>query len=414
MNILFAEDTRSIALPTIALLEQEGHRVKHVDDGQAAVEAFISAPPDLVLMDIVMPKMDGIKATRHLKAQCGPRWIPIILLTALSAHEEIIAGLEAGADDYLIKPTPPEILLARIRSMQRIASMQESLLGILDNVFEGILTIDTQGLIQSFNRAAEKIFGYRSAEVMGKNISMLMPAPYAEAHDGYIARYLREGTPHIIGIGRKVEGLRKNGEIFQMRLAVTEAPGNRGERMFIGLVSDISTEEAARARIEYLAHYDPLTELPNRASFNARLEALCAQDKAAALFFIDLDGFKPINDTLGHEAGDEALKIVAHRLRHSLANTDFVARLGGDEFVAICPDAAEIASARTIGERLLTAIAQPMTLHGAPSRLGASIGIALFPRDGREASFLLTAADHAMYAAKRKGKGQLAFAGNAA
>lgn len=411
MRILLVEDSKATALPVIAFLEQQGHHVTHVADGQAAINAFAASPPDMVLMDVVMPVMDGIEATRRIKALGGSRWIPVMLMTALSSRDEVVAGLHAGADDYLIKPIVFEILQARIQSMQRIATMQDSLFGILDNVYEGILTIDERGSIQSYNRAAQSIFGYTATEVMGRNVNMLMPEPYAAEHDGYLARYEREGTPRVIGIGRKVRGLRKNGEIFPMRLAVTEV--KRGaSRLFIGLVSDISTEEAARERIEFLALHDALTGLPNRAQFNARLEALCAQPGAGmhAVLFLDLDGFKPINDTLGHEAGDEALRIASHRLGHDLAAGDFVARLGGDEFVAICHDIASADAALTIGNRLLAAIAQPMTLLGNPSRMGASIGIALLPQHGRSATDILTAADHAMYAAKRGGKNRCALA----
>jgi diguanylate cyclase (GGDEF)-like protein/PAS domain S-box-containing protein len=395
----------------IAFLEQAGHQVTHVMDGLAAVNAFAASPPDMVLMDVVMPVMDGINATRSIKALGGARWIPVMLMTGLSSRDEIVAGLQAGADDYLIKPIVFEVLQARIQSMQRIATMQDSLFGILDNVYEGILTIDEQGCIQSYNRAAESIFGYTATEVMGRNVNMLMPEPYAAEHDGYLARYQREGSPRVIGSGRKVHGKRKNGEVFPMRLAVTEIKRGDGKR-FIGLVSDISTEEAARERIEFLALHDALTGLPNRAQFNARIEALCAQpgDGMHAVLFLDLDGFKPINDTLGHEAGDEALRIAAHRLRHDLAEGDFVARLGGDEFVAICHDIASADAALAIGNRLLAAIAQPMTLLGTPSRMGASIGIALLPQHGRTATEILTAADHAMYAAKRRGKGQVVLA----
>jgi diguanylate cyclase (GGDEF)-like protein/PAS domain S-box-containing protein len=411
MKILLAEDSRAIAAHITALLEQEGHSVIHVEDGLSAVDAFAVKPPDLVLMDVVMPVMDGIEATRRIKALGGARWIPVMLMTSLSTRDEVVAGLHAGADDYLVKPIVFEILQARIQSMQRIATMQDSLFGILDNVYEGILTIDEQGGIQSYNRAAQSIFGYTAAEVMGRNVNMLMPEPYAAEHDGYLARYRREGTPRVIGIGRKVRGLRKNGEIFPMRLAVTEIRRGGG-RLFIGLVSDISAEEAARERIEFLALHDALTKLPNRAQFNARLEALCAQpgDGLHAVLFLDLDGFKPINDTLGHEAGDEALRIAAHRLRHDLAEEDFVARLGGDEFVAICHDIANADAALAIGNRLLAAISQPMTLLGTPSRMGASIGIALLPQHGRTATEMLTAADHAMYAAKRGGKNRCVLA----
>lgn len=411
MKILLVEDSKAVAQAVISFLEQAGHSVIHVEDGQAAVDVFAATPPDLVLMDVVMPIMDGIEATRRIKALGGARWIPIILMTSLSAHDEVVAGLHAGADDYLIKPIVFEILHARIQSMQRIATMQDSLFGILENVYEGILTIDEQGLIQSYNRAAEIIFGHTATEVIGHNVNMLMPEPYAAEHDGYLARYQREGTPRVIGIGRKVSGLRKNGEVFPMRLAVTEVRRGTG-RLFIGLVSDISAEEAARERIEFLALHDALTGLPNRAQFTARLEALCANlsDGSHTVLFLDLDGFKPINDMLGHEAGDEALRIAAHRLRHSLAAGDFVARLGGDEFVAVCHNVTNAEAALTIGNRLLAAISQPMTLVGKPGRMGASIGIAMLPEHGCSATEILTAADHAMYAAKRDGKNRCALA----
>jgi diguanylate cyclase (GGDEF)-like protein/PAS domain S-box-containing protein len=286
-----------------------------------------------------------------------------------------------------------------------VKEVQDSLFGVLDNVYEAILTIDEAGTVASYNKAAERIFGYEPTEVVGHNVKMLMPGPYAEEHDGYLARYMQERTPRVIGIGRKVQGRRKNGEVFPMRLAVTEVKRN-GSSQFIGLVSDISQEEAARQRIEFLALHDPLTGLPNRASFtNALATAVeSAEGQMLAVLFIDLDGFKQINDTLGHDAGDDALKTVATRLRHNLAANDFAARLGGDEFVAIANNIAGKEAIVKIAERLIAAISEPMTLAGHAGRLGASIGIALFPLDGTTPSELLTAADHAMLRSKRGGK----------
>ncbi len=412
MHILLAEDSRVSALPVIAFLKERGYRVSHVVDGAAAVAAYQADTPDLVLMDVMMPVLDGIEATRRIKALGGRRWVPVMLLTGLSAQEEIVAGFAAGADDYLIKPIVFPVLEARMHSMQRIATIQDRLFGIFDNVYEAIITIDEDGGIRDYNRAAERIFGYGADEVIGRNVKMLMPEPHAAAHDGYLARYLRERTPRIVGSSRKVQGRRKNGDIFPLRLAVTEL--RRGDRsQFIGLVSDISAEEQARQRIEFLALHDALTGLPNRAQFNEVLDATLAGPAAGrhALLFIDLDGFKPINDSLGHEAGDAALKIVAGRLRHDLAAGDFVARLGGDEFVAIARDVADTAAARAIAARLIEAVARPMHLAGTERRMGASVGIAMIEaRDGRDASEILTAADNAMYAAKRAGKGRVAVA----
>lgn len=411
MHILLVDDSKAVSLPVIAFLEQQGYRVTYVQNGRAAIEAYQADPPNLVLMDVVMPEMDGICATRRIKALGGTRWVPVMLMTSLSARDEIVAGLDAGADDYLVKPIVFEVLEARMRSMQRIATMQDSLFGILDNVYEAILTIDEQGIVHSYNRAAERIFGYGASEVIGHNVNMLMPEPYAAEHDGYLARYHREHTPRVIGIGRKVRGRRKNGDTFPMRLAVTEVKRSAGSQ-FIGLVSDISAEEAARERIEFLALHDPLTSLPNRAQFNEKIDSLCANpgEGLHAVLFLDLDGFKPINDTLGHEAGDEALKIAGTRLCHNLATEDFVARLGGDEFVAIARNVTDANAALAIGNRLLEALSQPMTLLGTPSRMGASIGIALMPQHGRNATEILTAADNAMYAAKRSGKNRCVLA----
>lgn len=406
MHILLADETKATALPIIDFLQQQGYRVTYVQDGQAAVEACQRGLPDLVLMDVAMPEMDGIEATRRIKVLGGARWVPVVLVTEFSDRQEIIAGFDAGADDYLSKPIDFELLDVRMRSMERIATMQDSLVGILDNVHEAILTIDEEGVVKSYNKAAERIFGYSAAEVIGASVKMLMPSPYAEEHDGYLARYLRERTPHVIGIGRKVQGRRKNGEAFPMRLSVTELRRNTGSQ-FIGLVSDISDEEAARQRIEFLALHDPLTGLPNRGHFNEALGAGCERcsEQPGALLFIDLDDFKPINDCYGHEAGDEVLITVAKRLRHSLAEQDMVARLGGDEFVVLLVGPATSGPALVIAQRLLEVISQPMTLFGNTCQLTASIGIALMPTHGMDPSVLLSAADNAMYAAKRAGKG---------
>ena len=180
MRILFADDNQSTALPVVAFLCDQGYQVEYVQDGRAALDAYRTKKPDLVLMDVIMPEMNGVEATRHIKTMGGSRWIPIILMTALSAKEDIVAGLDAGADEYLIKPIDFDVLAARLRSMQRIASIQDSLSGILKNVSEAIISIDQAGRIRNFNKAAEKIFGYSLSEVIGNNIKMLMPSPYAE------------------------------------------------------------------------------------------------------------------------------------------------------------------------------------------------------------------------------------------
>lgn len=408
MHILLADDSRTTSAPVKLLLTQLGYEVEQVMDGQAAVDAYCKRKPDLILMDGIMPKMDGMDAIRHIRALDPESWVPIIMMTARSSKNDLLAGLEAGADDYLPKPIDFDVLVARIAAFERIAILQQSLVGILDNVYEAIITISQTGHIRKFNKAAESIFGYAASEVLGKKVNILMPRAHAEQHDGYISNYLETGTPNIIGTGRKVEGRRKSGELFPMRLAVTEVKRAQ-DSLFIGLIQDISKEEAARKRIEYLALNDVLTGLPNRASFNQKLEDLQQTTSASLhlLLFIDLDGFKPVNDTLGHEAGDEALKQVALRMNRLLSKEDFAARLGGDEFVVLGHQKGEPEAGQAFAQRLLQALSEPFQLLGQAVQLGASMGALGFAPGTQGSSELLTQADNAMYAAKNAGKGQV-------
>ncbi|CAL95482.1 diguanylate cyclase [Azoarcus olearius] len=169
--------------------------------------------------------------------------------------------------------------------------------------------------------------------------------------------------------------------------------------------------EASRARVEHLALHDPLTGLPNRTQLRQVLDEMLALPGSFGVLFIDLDGFKPVNDTLGHDSGDLVLVTVAQRLREALPAECFVGRLGGDEFVAVLPHT-DRAAACAVGEKLIAALAAPIVIEGgAQCQLGASIGVALGPQHGRNRRSLLTAADRAMYAAKRSGKGRVAVAG---
>ena len=411
MHILLADDSRTTSGPVKALLTEKGYQVQHVLDGRAAVEAYRQSKPDLILMDGIMPEMDGVEATRAIRALDPETWVPIIMMTAQDSKEAQLEGLSAGADDFLSKPIDFDVLSARIGAFERIAILQQSLAGILDNVYEGIITISQTGHIRKFNQAAERIFGYRSEEMLGQKVNTLMPRAHAEQHDGYIENYLTTGSPKIMGQGRKVQGRRKNGELFPMRLAVTQVKRAQ-DSLFIGLVQDISEEEAARKRIEFLALHDTLTELPNRAAFNQKLEEWQAGSPSAQhlLIYLDLDGFKPINDTLGHEAGDAALQEVARRLNQLLGKNDFAARLGGDEFVVLAEGRGAAQQAEAFVQQLLDRLCQPFTLLGHPARMGASLGALAFKPGQLTSNELLTRADHAMYEAKRAGKGRYAFA----
>ena len=409
LRVLMAEDARAIALPVQAALERAGHHVTHVTSGEEAVAAFKRETPDMVLMDVVMPGMGGIEATRRIKAIRVDHWVPVIMTTSLGADEDLVAGIEAGADDYLTKPVSSNVLEARMRSMQRIAAIQRSLGSIIDNIIEGIILIDREGLVIKFNRAAESIFGYPAREVIGRNVSMLMPTPYRDEHDRYLKRYLTTREARIVGKAARVVGQRKNGEVFPMYLGVTEVMTPEGEN-YIGLGRDLTQEEAMQARIEHLAWHDPLTGLANRASLWQTMETWLAAPAPFALLFLDLDGFKKVNDGHGHGIGDEVLRAAAERLRHGVAGTDVVGRFGGDEFVVLLAGIGEDARAFAIANRLIAELSDPIIVDNQQHRIGVSIGIVMRRASDTSAQELVRAADAAMYRAKETGRNRAILA----
>ncbi|MDD2700262.1 MAG: diguanylate cyclase [Sideroxydans sp.] len=291
---------------------------------------------------------------------------------------------------------------------EELEKSQDELQAIIRNVMDGIITIDEAGSIQGFNPAAERIFGYSAQEVSGQNVKMLMSEPDRSAHDGYLHRYVHGSETRILGVrGREVVAVRKNGKTFPMELSASEMTLG-GQRYFIGIVRDITERKETEERIAHLAHFDFLTNLPNRASFLTILDhsvCLAKRNKSVlAVLFIDLDGFKQVNDTLGHEAGDQLLKGVSIRFKKSIRESDTLARLGGDEFIMLLENIGSAEKAGQLAEKVINSLAEPLDLNGQLAKVGASVGIALFPDDTQDARALVKHADEAMYIAKHGGK----------
>lgn len=283
---------------------------------------------------------------------------------------------------------------------------------ILELAAEGIVSIDTKGKLLSFNRAAHNIFGYSAEEVLGKNVSMLMPAPHRDSHDEYLSRYFQTGQSHVIGKTRELQGRRKNGMPFPLELSVTEIKYG-GAHLFTAVLRDVSEQKLALKRIEQLAHYDELTHLPNRSLFYDRLGQSISMARRSqlsiALLYIDLDGFKQVNDTMGHHMGDLLLVQTAERLRLCVRESDTLARLGGDEFTILLNDAHERENVEMVAKKIISSIAQPFNLEDQTAHIGASVGIARYPYDAPTGGTLLIVADKAMYAAKAAGKNTYRF-----
>jgi diguanylate cyclase (GGDEF)-like protein/PAS domain S-box-containing protein len=270
---------------------------------------------------------------------------------------------------------------------------------------DGIVVTDAEGVIIDANPAFCETTGYSRDELLGENPRLMK----SNRHD---AEFYRRMWTEIGERGRwqgEVWDRRKNGDVYPKWLTITALRDAEGVPVhYVGISSDISVVKRGEAELERRAHYDALTELPNRVLFRDRLQvALRTAERTGtmvALLFLDLDGFKRVNTTLGHRAGDLLLAAVASRLPGCLRASDTVARLGGDEFTVVLTDVEDSDVAAIVARKLLDSFDEPFALDGHQVTVSTSIGIALYPQDGREIDELLKAADTAMYHAKDLGR----------
>jgi len=322
---------------------------------------------------------------------------------------------------------------------------------IRESVLDSMITIDNKGTIQFCNAATIKMFGYDREDLLGSNISMLMLESHAEKHSEYLSNYLQTGNAKVIGIGRSLIGQRKDKSTIPIDLSVTEVK-IENKLLFVGVIHDITKqrqadEEIIRSRVElerkvgertkalreankqlsieiaerektkiallHKASHDGLTGLVNRGLFYEQLNLIIEQARRrhnkVAVFYLDLDGFKQVNDIMGHGKGDQVLKEVATRLLATVRAEDIVARLGGDEFAIIFGNIEGENSIDIIANKIINAVSSPFSQiedSVAISKIGISIGISSFPNDSDDSETLVKYADQAMYKAKKRGKGQ--------
>ena len=295
MKILLADDSKTNRDVLSASLNELGHEVITASSGQQTIEAFKLSRPDLIILDVVMENMDGFECAKKIRAIDNEDWIPIIFLSSSVDDANIARGIDAGGDDYLAKPISEIKLAAKIKAMQRIADMRNSLY-------------------------------------------------------------------------------------------------------------DLSK------KLNILSATDPLTGLNNRLYFDKVMDEKMAEaertKKEMALLFIDLDKFKPVNDTFGHHVGDSLLQKVAQRLKLSLRPYDFIARMGGDEFAAIISPVEGIQAAKNIAQKIIDTLSQSYQIEDHRIQISASIGISIYPSEGTTRSNWLQNADAAMYQAKHSGQGK--------
>jgi diguanylate cyclase (GGDEF)-like protein/PAS domain S-box-containing protein len=280
----------------------------------------------------------------------------------------------------------------------------------LQQTADSVTITNRDGVIEYVNPAFENTTGYRSDEVIGRRPNIMKSGVHKPAFYQNLWRTILKGNVFSDIIVNR----RKDGSLYYEEKTITPLKDENGNiTHFISTGKDITERMQTQERLQYLAHHDVLTSLPNRALFTDRLEHALAlsrgNERPLALLFLDLDRFKIINDTLGHAAGDRALQVVAERLRQCVRKGDTVARLGGDEFAIILEDADAAEHVAPIARKVLETMTQPLLLNGQEYVLTTSIGICIFPGDGENGEILLKNADIAMYRAKEKGRNSYQF-----
>ncbi len=431
-RILVVDDDAGGRRLTRATLNKAGFDVVEAADGQLAIDAARAALPDLVLMDVSMPVMDGFAACAALRALPGGMRVPVVMLTGLDDVKSIARAFEAGATDFITKPINWTILAHRVRYMLRASAA----INVLEQNQRRLANAQRIGEMGDWEwdlrtqRVMPSDEAMRIFEHEGAAKTLEIEGFFATVHPDDIERLLQAcnqarevGDPFAIDhrIVSAVRGLRH----VRQQVEVIERDEQGRPLRLAGAVHDITQRKQDEEQIRRLAYFDPLTGLPNRIGFTQLLhKAIALADRhrhRVATMFVDLDHFKRINDTLGHGAGDELLRQVSARLSASVRGHDAVgrleteydngsiARLGGDEFVVMIGGIQVPAEAASVARRLVTALAEPVIVQGNEIFVSASFGIAIYPDDGDDIESLLKNADTAMYRAKEAGRGGFHF-----
>ena len=431
-RVLVVDDDASGRRLTRATLKKAGFGVIEAADGQLALDLLRAELPDLVLMDVSMPVMDGFTACQALRQLPGGGRIPVVMMTGLDDVQSIQRAFEVGATDFITKPINWTILSHRVRYMLR-ASAAINDLKENQRRLSNAQRIGEMGDWEWDVRRDRVVPSDQAWRILGSDpavVALSFEAFVATAHPDDAAG-LRQLCEHALtqgdGFALDHRIVHPDGTLHHVHQQVEVTQRDQAGRAtsLIGAVHDISRHKLAEEQIRQLAYYDPLTGLPNRRLFTDQLEKSLGLAERhqwqAAVMFVDLDNFKRVNDTLGHGAGDDLLRVVSTRLTGSLRGHDAIshrgednpansiARLGGDEFIVLLGDLQRPSDAASVARRLVAALAQPVTLNGTEVFVGGSIGVALYPQDGTDVDTLLMNADTAMYRAKEAGRGVFRF-----
>ena len=406
----------SRALPTTLHSILEVESVNKVPD---ALERIRKGGVRSVIMDIEVP--DGLARFEELLS-AAPH-IPILILSGTETECIARQAVEQGAQDYMLKNQLEEFRLKRVvRSMIALKAKEEAAIQqqeradvILSCTGDAVLISDAAGFVRHLNETAEILTGWSCREALGHSLGevfQIIDATSRQAVDDPLAM-AAVGKKHVPLCSNCVLVQRSGFKVaIEGSAAYTRNPvGNKTGAIFV--FNDISAARAKSLKLSHLAQHDFLTDLPNRVLLNDRITQAISfaarYNKQLAVMFVDLDGFKKINDSLGHTAGDKLLQLVASRLVACVRRSDTVSRLGGDEFVVLLYQVEHAEDAAYISKKILSALAEPFSIEQKHLDISASIGVSTYPGDGQDAETLLQKADTAMYAAKKLGRNNCQF-----
>lgn len=413
-RVFIVEDEAIVALDLQDQLESLGFEVVGIAGSeQTALQGVGRTAPDMVLMDINLGRGgDGVHAASLIQGQHG---VPVVYLTAYAEPETLSRASATQPYGYLLKPFEGRELNATLRMAwarhlrdRHAAREQDSLRQAalaFDSAAEAILILDRDGRVLRVNPAFERLTGWTRDEVVGRTPESFLQARRA---DDPLREAGAPGGRPVIRHG-EVSCLRRDGSAFpawQHVASVVDGAGQAAHQVVT--FSDISALRQTDHRLRQWAYHDALTGLGNRyyleQCLQERLDEFRTSGQGFGLLFVDLDGFKAVNDEMGHAAGDAVLVDLARRLQESLRSTDVAIRLGGDEFVVLVRQARE-ADVCALADKLLALFSAPVRLtSGRLAHLSASIGIALFPKHAESIEELMIVADRAMYNAKARGR----------
>jgi len=424
---LIADDDFSMRLLIRQSLEDHGFRVVEAENGIEAIEVFNHQKPDLVLLDVQMPHLDGYSVCRKIRQLKAGLSVPIVMVTGKDDVDSVNQAYEAGATDFISKPINWTVLGYRMRYVLRSS-----------NAFRYLQAVETKNktLIQAFPDRLFRLEGNKTF----KELQTAKKSGSGERHyDGLDDRYIdadlvaQQAEKYVkrvreTGVEQCFEFASKQGpgtRYYEQRIILISDDEGDGDGEVLAIVRDISERRSHEQEVHKLAYYDCLTGLPNRQLFYDQLQQeirKCHRNQEAmAVLFIDLDRFKVINDTLGHSFGDGLLARVAELIEGCVRQSDVVARatledatvsvarIGGDEFTVLIGPIEKAQSASVVARRIIETLTSPIVLEGHRIDITASIGIAAYPYDGLDAEILLKHADAAMYQAKDRGRNNFQF-----